>query len=247
MNGEWLVRFVRHLALFGVGFALLLDAQASVVIAGTRVVYNAKEREVTVRLSNEGQLPALTQVWLDKGDASAAPASIAVPFTVTPPISRIDPGKGQTLRIFHTGEPMPQDRESVFWLNVLEVPPTSKNQADANKLQLAFRTRIKLFYRPGGLAGSAGEAPAKIEWRLQRRNGQAFLVAHNPTAFFVSFASMELAGEGKPAKFEQGGMVGPGETQEFALTADVPAASLTVHYQAISDLGGPLAGDSPLH
>lgn len=247
MNGAQLVRHARNLALFGIGFAAFLHAYASVVIAGTRVIYNAKEREVTVRLSNAGQLPALTQVWLDKGDAGASPATTAVPFTVTPPVARVDPGKGQTLRIFHTGEAMPQDRESVFWLNVLEVPPTARDQADANQLQLAFRTRIKLFYRPAGLAGSAHEAPAKIRWRLRREGGQAALEAHNPTPFFVSLASLEVAGEGKSAKFEQGGMVGPGETNVFPLRGELPAAALTLHYQAINDFGGAIAGESPLH
>jgi chaperone protein EcpD len=244
MNGT---RIARGLVLFVLGFAGFLHAQASVVIAGTRVIYNAKEREVTVRLSNEGQLPALTQAWLDKGDSSAAPASISVPFTVTPPVARIDPGKGQTLRIFHTGEAMPQDRESVFWLNVLEVPPTAKDDAGANKLQLAFRTRIKLFYRPAGLAGSAQEAPARIEWRLLRKGGHASLEARNPTAFHVSLASLEVAGASNSAKFEQGGMVGPGETKEFPLTGEVPAGPLTLRYHAINDFGGAITGGSPLH
>jgi fimbrial chaperone protein/chaperone protein EcpD len=231
----------------GFGCAAFLHAQASMVIAGTRVIYNAKEREVTVRLSNEGQLPALTQVWLDKGNAAASPATISVPFTVTPPVARVDPGKGQTLRIFHTGEAMPQDRESVFWLNVLEVPPAPKDQPDANKLQLAFRTRIKLFYRPSGLPGSAEEAPAKIEWRLLRKGTQTFVEARNPTPYFVSLASLEVTGEGKSAKFDLGGMVGPGETTEFPLTGEVPTASPTLHYQAINDLGGPATGESLLH
>jgi fimbrial chaperone protein/chaperone protein EcpD len=166
---------------------------------------------------------------------------------VTPPISRIDPGKGQTLRIFHTGESLPQDRESVFWLNVLEVPPAAKDQGEANKLQLAFRTRIKLFYRPSGLAGSADDAPARIEWRLRREGGRVALEARNPTAYFVSFSSLEVAGAGKPAKFDLGGMVGPGESKEFPLTGEVSPAALTLHYKAINDFGGAVTGESPLH
>lgn len=38
-------------------------AQANVVIAGTRVIYPADQREVTLRLDNRGELPALVQVW----------------------------------------------------------------------------------------------------------------------------------------------------------------------------------------
>ncbi|GAB3769876.1 fimbrial chaperone [Ramlibacter monticola] len=249
MNGARLIRYGRALALLGFGLAAVLHAQASVVIAGTRVIYNAKERELTVKLSNEGQLPALTQVWLDKGDPSASPATISVPFTVTPPVARIDPAKAQTLRIFYTGEPLPQDRESVFWLNVLEVPPKAKEQSqgETNKLQLAFRTRIKLFFRPAGLTGSAQEAPAQIEWRLRREGGQTSLEARNPTPYFVSFASLEVAGPGASAKLDQGGMVGPGETKKFPLSRETPAGALKLRYQAINDYGGAITGESLLH
>ncbi|QGY26852.1 fimbria/pilus periplasmic chaperone [Escherichia coli] len=52
-----------------------------------------------------------------------------------------------------------KDRESVFWFNVLELPPKPDAEKVANQslLQLAFRTRIKLFYRPEEIP-----APARI-------------------------------------------------------------------------------------
>lgn len=234
-------RTVWTTAFLLLGLAGTLPAEASVVIAGTRVIFNANERETTVKLSNEGKLPALTQVWLDKGDPKAAPSEISVPFTVTPPVSRIDPGKGQTLRIFYTGESLPTDKESVFWLNVLEVPPESS--AEANKLQLAFRSRIKLFYRPAGLAGTAQEAPAKVAWRLLPGGKQ--VQVHNPTSYFVSFAAFEVLGGGKTAKFDDGGMVGPGDTRVFSLdSATSPAPDLKVRYHAISDFGGAIDGEA---
>lgn len=37
---------------------------------------------------------------------------------------------------------LPVDRESVFWLNVKEIP---KKSAEENVLQIAVRSRIKLF------------------------------------------------------------------------------------------------------
>ena len=99
------------------------SAHAGVVISGTRVIYQAKEREVTVKLSNEGDAPALVQVWLDTGNPNAMPDESKVPFTLSPPLFRLDPKKGQSLRLIYTQEPLPQDKESLFWLNVLEVPP----------------------------------------------------------------------------------------------------------------------------
>lgn len=228
----------------------LPNADASVVIAGTRVVYPAKEREVTVKLSNDGQTPALTQIWLDRGDPDAAPSTIDVPFTVAPPVARIDPGKGQAVRIIYTGEALPEDRESVFWFNLLEVPP--KPGADAsqsNLLQMAFRTRIKLFFRPSSLkAADAAVAPAQIRWSLVKQAGRDAIQAHNPTPYFVSFASVDVSGGGRTARFNEGGMVAPGETKAFALQGDVPIGpSAKVTYHAINDYGGPTDGESGLN
>ena len=50
-------------------------AQASVVIEATRVIFPAQEREVTIKLTNDGKTPALVQTWLDKGEANASPDS----------------------------------------------------------------------------------------------------------------------------------------------------------------------------
>ncbi len=43
---------------------------------------------------------------------------------------------------------LPQDRESLFYFNLREIPPRSDKP---NSLQLALQTRIKFFYRPQSL------------------------------------------------------------------------------------------------
>lgn len=248
MNTRRMTQSVLATGLLALGLGGALSAHASVVVGGTRIVYNAQEREATVRLTNEGKMPALTQAWMDKGDPRAAPSAIDVPFTVTPPVARIDPAKGQTLRILYTGEPLPQDKESVFWLNVLEVPPkTTGDEASKNKLQLAFRTRIKFFFRPAALKGSATDAAAQVGWRLTQSGKKQVLEARNPTPYFVSFSALEVLAGGKAAKSEDGGMVAPGETAQFPLSNEVGlAADSKVHFRAINDWGGVIEGETPL-
>ena len=238
------------LAAFALVLGLIssLQAEASVIIAGTRVVYDAKERETTVRLTNNGKFPSLTQTWIDKGDPNAMPATIDVPFTVTPPVARIEAGKSQTLRIIHTGDPMPSDKESLFWLNVLEVPPKpSAADEGANLLQMAFRTRIKLFFRPAELQGNAEDAAAQVNWRLIRKDGKPALEGRNPTPFHVTFAALELVADGNSAKSIDSGMIDPGGTAVFPLAADVkPGLKALVHYQYVNDFGGAVAAEKPL-
>jgi chaperone protein EcpD len=233
--------------LLGVGLCIG-SSQASVVIGGTRVVYPAQDKDVTIKLTNEGTRPALVQVWLDAGDEKSTPDTAKVPFTVSPPVFRMDAGKGQAMRVMYTQEALPTDRESLFWVNVLEVPPKAADGDERNLLQFAFRTRIKLFFRPPGLEGNAAGAPAKLSWRLRKAadgKGMA-LVATNPTAFHVSFASVgvkTLAGETKGA----GGMVGPRSSAEFPLPElpAAPAGPAQASFATIADYGAvtPMTSD----
>ena len=75
---------------------------ADIVISGTRVIYKSDQKSVNVRLENKGNNPLLVQSWLDTGDDNAEPGSITVPFTATPPVSRIDAKRGQTIKLMYS-------------------------------------------------------------------------------------------------------------------------------------------------
>ena len=77
--------------------------QASVIINSTRVVYPQNDKEVTVRLESKNQAPVLVQTWLDNGDEQSTPQVGGIPFVVTPPIFRMEPGKQQVVRVAYTG------------------------------------------------------------------------------------------------------------------------------------------------
>lgn len=214
-------------AAFVLSFALAAPAMAGIVITGTRVVYPAGEREVTVKIDNRGDKPVLAQSWVDDGDAGASPETANAPFTITPPVNRINPGKGQTLRLMYTGEALPKDKESVFWLNVLEVPPMSKEKQ--NQLQMAFRSRIKIFFRPSGLVGDANLAGQFVSWKKV----DGGVEGTNPTPYFVSLANIAEDEEGKKP-IGNGGMIAPGGKTFFA-TNKRPS---TIYPSYINDFGG---------
>lgn len=215
-------------------------AQASVIITGTRVIYPADAKEVTVKLNNDGNVPALVQAWIDDGDSRIQTQTRPMPFTLLPPMFRLDPAKGQTLRMMYSQDPLPTDRESVYYLNVLEVPPRAKADDDRNLLQMAFRSRIKIFFRPQGLAGDANEAPAKVTWSVvpgEEGKGYA-LQADNPTPYHVNVTKTGISVGGK--LYESGpGMVAPFSKRVFALeglTAQ-PPAPLRMQYETVNDYG----------
>jgi len=235
----------RALGLAGMlACCLMTSAHAGIVLSGTRVVYPASSKEVDVRVTNEGTEPELIQAWIDDGHADANPQNIQVPFTLMPPIFRLDPKKGQTVRVAYTHEAVPQDRESVYWLNALEIPPKAKNADGSNALQLAYRTRIKLFFRPDGLKGSPADSPGAVKWSVvPGAKGGYALHADNPTPFSVSYDSLKVTAGGQTLDAGQG-MVQPMTSADFPLAKvkQRPTGPMQVDYEWINDYGAATQG-----
>jgi chaperone protein EcpD len=219
---------------------LVATAHASVVIGGTRVVFPAQDGEVTVRLSNQGDRPALVEAWIDRGNPQSTPDKVDVPFLITPPLFRMEAHRDQSLRIIATQAHLPADRESLFWLNVLEVPPkpTGAEVAGKNLLQFAIRSRLKLFYRPDHLPGDPLKAAAKVTWKAVATGQGYALEVRNPTPYHITFAKLSLDVGGKQYTADAG-MVDPLATLRIAVKGltQAPPAGTPVAYGVINDYG----------
>lgn len=214
-------RYVAALLLMPLFFTT--PSRAGVAIGGTRVIYDGAKKETSVSVSNAGKGDAyLVQSWVDGGDKSRK-----APFIVTPPLFRIAPDGENILRIVHTGGSLPEDRESVFWLNVKSIPATDSSQPRTNVLQVVVKSRLKLFYRPAGLDGQPQEAYRQ----LQVSHSGNRLTLSNPTPFYVTLFSLKVDGR----DIQDADMVPPKGQTSFTL----PSPSLqAVTWQAINDYGG---------
>ncbi|EKS9886953.1 fimbria/pilus periplasmic chaperone [Burkholderia pyrrocinia] len=212
---------------------------AAVTITGTRVIYPAQDREVNVRVNNTDSQPALVQAWLDDGDVAAAPNKIKVPFALLPSVFRVEPHRGQAMRIMFTGGDMPKDRESIYWLNVLEIPSKPQAADGRNMIQFAFRTRIKMFYRPSALQDDPVAGRDRFRWHIaSNERGEQVLRLDNPSPYYVSFGKIELdAGNGVVA-------LKPDMAPPFGYVDFVPQAgkldvgsAASVSYTVLNDFG----------
>ncbi|WP_337158894.1 molecular chaperone [Pseudomonas putida] len=208
------------------------EAGASVVISSTRVVYPADQTEITVKLSNEGRNPSLVQAWIDDGPAQLDAQTLQAPFSLVPSLFRLDPGKGQSLRLFHTGETMPEDRESLYWLNVLDVPP----KGTGNSLQVSLRSRIKLFYRPAKLPGNVAQAHQTLRWRVLRHGADGVLQADNPSPYFVNLAKVQVHQANQVLDLEPG-HIAPFSSTRFDAPGLKVGGGIEVRYAYIDDYG----------
>lgn len=194
--------------------------QASTTLGSTRVIYPANEREVTVRLHNPEHRATLVQAWIDNGNINATPDDTMSPFIIMPPLVRINAGQGSTLKIIFTHqEQLPKDKESVFWLNFQDVPPILKGNEN-NYMQLAYRTRVKLFYRPEKLPGNSNQAAKDVSWTVSNNiNGSRELTGCNKSAFYVSLNKIMLTVSQVSYFNNDGGMIAPAECADFPVTA----------------------------
>jgi len=217
-----------------------IAANANVLIAGTRVVFSAQENEVTVRLTNDNSQPALVEAWIDDGDVNSTPDKANAPFLITPPLFRMEPQKDQSLRIIGTSAHLPADRESLFWLNVLEIPPkpSGMEMQGKNTLQFAIRSRLKLFYRPAHLPGDVLKAPELVTWKAVANGSDYALEVRNPTVYHITFVQLSLDVDGKHYTTDSG-MVDPLGTLRLPVKGltHAPAAGTVVGYDIINDFG----------
>lgn len=203
-------------------FCYFSTAHAGVEVGGTRVVYDGKMKQATIGVNNPDDKPYLIQSWVDKRADSNDTGEV---FITTPPLFRLEPHSQNSVRIAYTGNDLPQDRESVYWLNIKSIPSTDKNST--NDLIIAVKNTMKLFYRPAGLTGDPATAYQKIEFK--QRDGKLF--AFNPTAYSVSFYEVKVNG----VALKDISMVLPKEGISLgSVTAQAPKIS----WRAINDFGG---------
>jgi len=159
---------------------------------------------------------------------------------VTPPLFRIEPHKDQSLRIIATPAPLPMDRESLFWLNVLEIPPkpTAAETQDKNILQLAIHSRLKLFYRPDHLSGDPLKAPALLTWKAVADGQGCVIEVRNPTPYHITITDLSV-NVGDKSYVAETGMIDPLGVLRLTVKglAHVPAAGTPVSYIIVNDYG----------
>ncbi|MBA8006757.1 fimbria/pilus periplasmic chaperone [Klebsiella grimontii] len=211
----------KSLSCFGFIFLALFSLQlnASVIMTGTRIIYNEGSRSVDVNLKNQSNFPYVVQTWFDAGKMSGGPdASVQVPFIATPPVFRIQPGAGQVVKVTFTGGlNLPDDRESVFYFNFLQVPPSNIDKNDVkNKMLVMLRNRVKIFYRSTSLVSGPGRGFPNISVTPVSGNASAVMIK-NHTPFYVTVSSVALT-EGQRRLSSGSGMIEPSGTQIFNIS-----------------------------
>lgn len=225
----------KPLSVVTVALASLLAAQqatAAIALDRTRVIVNGGEKSVSLNISNENKnLPYLAQGWIEDAQGN----KITSPLTVLPPVQRVEPGAKSQVKVQPSSaiNSLPQDRETLFYFNLREIPPRSNKP---NTLQIALQTRIKLFYRPASIALDKTQA-AQGDWvenvTLQRQGDK--YVINNPTPYFLTIVEGRAGAKGAHVNFEPV-MVSPKGQAEIGASAAAFGSNPVLNY--VNDYGG---------
>jgi len=196
--------------------------EAGVALGTTRVIYPAGKKQAQLSVTNSDEHSTyLIQSWVENAQ-SIKDAS----FVITPPLFAMQGKKENTLRIIDaTNGQLPQDRESLFWINVKAIPSMDKSKIADNTLQLAIISRIKLFYRPEKLATSVDKAPEQL---IFRRNANT-LTLINPTPYYLTVTELNAG-----TRLLENIMVPPIGESTVKLPAD---SGSKITYSTINDYG----------
>lgn len=171
-----------------------LHASAALTVDRSRLVYNEGEKAIGINVTNRNpRSPYLAQGWMENSHHE----KLSDLLMVLPPMQRVEAGAKTLVRIQAMPDigTLPEDRESVFYFNLREIPPKTDQK---NVLTLAMQTRLKVFYRPKALRidPSQSTVPGAQTLTLTRKESQYVLT--NPTPYHFSFVEMRnsLRGNG---------------------------------------------------
>lgn len=164
--------------------ALSLTCQAAIQPDRTRIIFNSNEKASSLKLENQSkQLPYLAYSWIEDEKGNKDDTF----FVALPPIQRLNPSAISQVRIVKQDKArsLPQDRESLFYFNVREIPPAPENKGNNAIVQMALQSQLKLFWRPAALKKKPG---VDIELQLKISQQGNTLLVNNPTAYYITLA-----------------------------------------------------------
>lgn len=223
------------LGLLSLALMIVQPVVASMNIGASRIIINANENSKSVDINNRSSAqPYLINVDISR-DISGKPAE--VPFLVAPALFRLEAGAVNKVRVIKKSVALPNDRESVFYFNVMAIPAGKEGEVRnsssvGGEIQVATGNTIKLFYRPINLPMTQQEAMGKLQFL---RDGKGTMVV-NPTPYYISLAKLVINGKDATLNVINGSsMLAPFAHYTYPVASQ---SGSRVEWKAINDFGG---------
>ncbi|WP_343595757.1 molecular chaperone [Acinetobacter sp.] len=214
-------------------------AHSNVVMTGTRIIYPAEQQEKTLQFSNNANQSSIVQIWVDKDNPQSTPETADGPFVINPQVFRINPNHGQMVRMIYVGvNTLPQDRESIFYLNFKQIPALEKNKLDQNRLVLLVKSRIKIFYRPKTIIGQPEDSFKNLTYTLIQNKSTTLLEVNNPSGYYINPTQAIIKNNALEYKALDVNIIPPKSTVRWKLNKEITQGSVDqVILRLVNDYG----------
>ncbi|MDI7660055.1 fimbrial chaperone [Cronobacter universalis] len=176
---------------FFISASLLLftaSSHAAFVLNSTRYVFDEKRENISVQVDNQSTQEYGGQIWIENQDQNDK----NVYFVPSPTFFKVADQHKQILRILKINDALPKDKESLFWINIQEIPKAPKE--GMNALSIALHTQVKMFYRPDALK----EKREGAEQNIKMISSDGNTILWNDTPYY--FAIISVKQNGTPVK-----------------------------------------------
>ncbi|ENV32695.1 fimbrial biogenesis chaperone [Acinetobacter gerneri] len=179
------------LMLFILHLIVISNTNAGLVPSATRVIHQQEDPSQILLLANSNPYPIITQIWTDQGERN--PESTHTPFVITPAIFKMQVQEIKSIKIIYNQDQLATDRESVFWLNLYEVPMVERSKLQEDHLNLAMNTQMKIFFRPKSLKEMSIDQRSKnLLFDIITQENQQQLSIENHSAFHITMLNIKL-------------------------------------------------------
>lgn len=159
-----------------------------------KLIFNQEDASITYRIDNtDKEMPWLVQAWVEEAEENRTNK-----FTTAPLVFRVEPSSQFSVRVIKKGDIL-DDKESLFWVVSNTIPGGTETELEDKddkinaKINLAYRYKVPMFYRPVTLKNIKQE-PGSLKWTTNT-NGQ--VKVYNPSRYYIQLNYVDIDGERK--------------------------------------------------
>ncbi|CAH0530405.1 fimbria/pilus periplasmic chaperone [Vibrio hippocampi] len=204
-----------------------LPLWAAFSLDGTRFVYHETAKSMEVQVTNSEERDYGGQVWVENYTHSAQESY----FAIYPALFKIGGQSVQQVKFINIA-PLSKDQESLFYINVQEIPPIASDNQMNNAIAIAITTKVKLFYRPESLKKDRPSAEKNITARRTAKG----IVLENPTPYYFAVTKVHQLPDLPKATMDNLAIFSP--QSEVILPVSQQTQLKELSFLAINDYGG---------
>lgn len=197
-----------------------------VYLGSTRVIFPSLATSESLSVTNSSKKDTwLVRSWISLSDSDAEKNN---DFIITPPLYRLDPQSTINLKINRLSDSLPNNKESLFYINAMIIPPIDEKSKGNSKIQFSINNKIKMFYRPESInfQNKVDDAYNKISVKKEL-NG---FTLKNPTPYYITLTQIQ----NNENKNYEGFMLSPFGSKHLTCVKNCNS----VKFKSINDYGG---------